>query len=195
MKFEDLLQALSDKVRTMKAQGVSSKKDDAKIATLEGNDENDAWKKKAASPPKQNPPAKTPVIKCFVCNASHPREKCNKLRNMPVERRTEILRKDGRCFRCLEKKDHIAKWCKAEGFKCMECPYNHPTILHGLYELRQKKRQEQKDTQGTTEGQAPSRTGKKPNESAIQNTSNSDTASSNPSTASGESQTHNVNSI
>ena len=104
MKFEDVLQALSDKVRTMKAQGVSSKKDDAKIAAQEGNDNNDAWKTAAASPPKQNPPTKRPVIKCFVCNASHPLEKCNKLRNMPIERRTEILRKDGRCFRCLEKK-------------------------------------------------------------------------------------------
>ena len=143
MKFEDMLQALSDKVRTMKAQGISSNKDDAKIAAFDRNDNNDTWRKKAASPPNQNPPTKSSVIKCFVCNASHPLEKCNKLRNMTIERRTEILRKDNRCFRCLEKDGHIAKFCQSEGFKCSECPYNHPTILHGLYEMRQKQRQEQ----------------------------------------------------
>ena len=211
MKFDDMLQALSDKVRTMKAQGISSKKEDAKIASLDSNDNNDAWKRKAASPPKQMPPSKASVIKCFVCNASHPLDKCNKLRNMPVERRTEILRKDGRCFRCLEKKDHIAKWCKAEGFKCLECPYKHPTILHGLYELRQKKRQEQSEANGESGANGsnganggngnlkPPRNGKK---TANGNEPARTDASSAPSTSGGstassshETQTHNVNSV
>ena len=198
MKFEDMLQAISDKIRTMKAQGMSSKKDDAKIASFDGKVE-DTWSSKAASPPKQNPAPKTAVIKCFYCSASHPLEKCNKLRNMPVEKRTEILRQDKRCFRCLQKDDHIAKFCQREGFKCMECPYNHPTILHGLYELRQKKRQEQKQAQGSNENQKHPRNVKRPNngnEASKPETSGAPSTSGTiTTTSSEENQTHNVNSI
>ena len=51
MDFDDMLQAVSDKIRTMKAQGVAPKKEDqAKIAALQGN--TPGWNKKAASPPK-----------------------------------------------------------------------------------------------------------------------------------------------
>ena len=144
MKFEDLLQALSDRVRTMKAQGVSSKKEDsAKLAPLDGNDNNNKgngnnnmWKRKAESPPKQGQNKKTSTVRCFLCNASHPLERCNKLLNLGLEKTMEILRKDGRCYRCLEKPTpyHIAKFCTSEGFKCAntDCGYNHPTILCGL---------------------------------------------------------------
>ena len=85
MSFDDLLQAISDKVRTMKAQGFSSKKEEsAKIQALDGNEKDDAWKRKAESPPKPQPPKKQKTISCFICNASHPLEKCNKLLSMPL---------------------------------------------------------------------------------------------------------------
>ena len=158
MKFDDLLHSISDRVRTMKAQGISAKKEDsAKMAPLEGNeaanpkgnDRNDMWKRKVESPPKPSTGKKQKTIKCFVCNASHPLERCNKLLNMELEQRTEILKKDGRCYRCLEKPTpyHIAKFCNSEGFKCADCGYNHPTILCGLRQLMQKKRQEQEAAQ------------------------------------------------
>ena len=137
----------------MKAQGVSSKKEEAaKVASLDGNEEGngsgDTWRTKAASPPKKGANKKQTSIKCFLCNASHPLERCNKLLNMDLEQRTEILKKDGRCYRCLEKKEHIAKFCQSEGFKCATCGYNHPTILCGLRQLMQKKRQEQEASNG-----------------------------------------------
>ena len=142
----------------MKAQGLSSKREDsAKMAPLEGSetanskgdDRNDMWKRKVESPPKQSSGKKQKVVKCFLCNASHPLERCNKLLNMPLEQRTEVLKKDGCCYRCLEKPTpyHIAKFCPSEGFKCADCGYNHPTILCGLRQLMQKKRQEQEAAQ------------------------------------------------
>ena len=202
MKFDDLLQALSDKVRTMKAQGVSSKKDDAKIASLESNDN---WKKKAAASPKSNPPSKTTTIKCFFCNASHPLERCNKLRNMPIEKRTEVLKKDGRCFRCLGKDGHIAKNCQSEGFKCAntDCGYNHPTILCGLRDMY-RKRQEEKAAQASDGNQKTNRNNKNGKESKSTDPPMND-ASSIPSTSSAAApgtaaeaattNTHNVNNI
>ena len=205
MKFDDVLQALSDKVRTMKAQGLSSKKEDAKVASLESNDADDTWRRKAASPPKLNPPPKTTTIKCFYCNASHPLERCNKLRNMPIEKRTEVLKKDGRCFRCLQKENHIAKTCQSEGFKCAntDCGYNHPTILCGLREMY-KKRQEEKASQPSDGNQRPARNNKNIKENKSTEPRKSD-ASNGPSTsnaaAPGTSEdasvvnTHNVNNI
>ena len=61
MNFDDLMQAVSDKVRTLKAQGISSKKEEsnsAKVQTLDGNEKNDAWKRKVESPPKKEAPKK-----------------------------------------------------------------------------------------------------------------------------------------
>ena len=76
MNFDDLLQAVSDRIRTMKAQGVNpKKKDQAKIAAMQGN--GTGWNKKVTSPPKQqNPPAK---VKCYNCNATHGMDRCNDL--------------------------------------------------------------------------------------------------------------------
>ena len=87
MNFDNLMQAVSDKVRTLKAQGISSKKEEtAKVQTLDGNERNDAWKRKAESPPKKEAPKKQNTVKCFLCNASHPLERCNKLLKMPLKK-------------------------------------------------------------------------------------------------------------
>ena len=220
MSFDDLLQAISDKVRTMKAQGFSSKKDEpAKIQALDGNEKDDAWKRKAESPPKPQPPKKQKTISCFICNASHPLEKCNKLLSMPLEQRTEILRKDRRCFRCLEKEGHIAKWCQSEGFKCADCGFNHPTILCGLRKLMQEKKKEQIAAQNQNGNQRQTKStsnggnGRTSNANGGASTSNGNPSSSSASTSSGASTsngasapggastsssdrpTHNVNSI
>ena len=164
------------------------------------------------SPPKPQPNKKPKTVSCFVCNASHPLEKCNKLLNMPLEKRTEILRKDRRCFRCLEKENHIAKFCQSEGFKCAntDCGFNHPTILCGLRKLMQEKQKEKIAAQNTNGNQRPPRpTGNNGNErlnhtNAGASTSNGGTTSSGTSTSNGASTatsdtsnktTHNVNSI
>ena len=140
------------------------------------------------------------MVSCFLCNASHPLEKCNKLLNMPLERRTEILKKDRRCFRCLEKEGHIAKFCQSEGFKCADCGFNHPTILCGLRKLMQEKKKEQIAAQNSDGKQKAT----KPSSNEGTSTSNggstagSTAASSGASTSSSEASnrtTHNVNSI
>ena len=138
MNFDDLLQAVSDRIRTMKAQGVAPKKEDqAKIAAVQGNAT--GWNKKAASPPKQqNQP---PKVRCFNCNASHGIDQCNDLMSLPLEKVVEKLRAERSCYNCL-KPNHIAKFCRDEGFKCAKCGLGHPTILCGLRQLQQQQRQE-----------------------------------------------------
>ena len=171
----------------LKAQGISSKREEtnsAKVQTLDGNEKNDAWKRKVESPPKKEAPKKQNTVKCFFCNASHPLERCNKLLKMPLEKRMEILKKDGRCYRCLEKKDHIAKDCNSEGCKCDDCHQNHPTILCGLRQLMQKRNQERM-------GAAPNGGARQPPHQRNRNNGNSNNAtSSNASTTgSGSAQT------
>ena len=145
MRFDDMLQAISEKVCTMKAQGFSSKKDEcqpAKIQSLDGNEKNNAWKRKAESPPKQQQQQPTwsqeTTVECFYCNASHPLDKCNALLNLSLMERIEILKMAGVCFKCLKKAGHIARSCDDNGFKCNDCHFNHPTILCGQWQLMQK---------------------------------------------------------
>ena len=155
MNFDDLLQAVSDKIRTMKAQGVNPKKEDqAKIAAMQGN--GTGWNKKVTSPPKQqNPPAK---VKCYNCNASHGMDRCNDLMVLPLEKVVEKMRAERACFNCLKPNPgHIAKFCKDEGFRCAKCGLLHPTILCGLRQLQQQQRQEK--TEEARKSAAPSTSG------------------------------------
>ena len=81
-------------------------------------------------------------------------DKCNDLMGLPLEKVVEILRTARSCFNCL-KPNHIAKFCRSEGFKCGKCGLLHPTILCGLRQLQQQQRlekeEESKKSTGTAE--------------------------------------------
>ena len=64
MKFDDLLEAIEDRARTLKAQGVSSKKENAKTANVAATT-TEKWSDKAASPPQKQ----TPASGCFNCHS------------------------------------------------------------------------------------------------------------------------------
>ena len=53
----------------------------------------------------------------------------------------EILKSEGRCFCCLEKTTHVAKFCKDKKFKCELCGGNHATILCGLPKFLSQQRE------------------------------------------------------
>ena len=144
MKFDDLLEAIEDRARTLKAQGVSSKKESARTANVAATT-TERWSDKAASPPKKQIPAS----ECFNCNSlQHGLDKCNVLLQKPLAQVAEIIKKDGRCFGCLEvTKDHVAKFCKNKRFKCEKDGMNHPTILCGLPKLLAEQRQQKSNDQ------------------------------------------------
>ena len=148
MDFDDMLQAVSDKIRTMKAQGVAPKKEDqAKIAVMQG------WNKKAASPPKPGTQTSGAKVECFNCNASHGMDKCNDLLDLPLEKVVETLKARRSCYNCL-KPHHIAKFCRSEGFTCGKCGLGHPTILCGLRQLQQKQRLEREEAKNSASASA-----------------------------------------
>ena len=95
------------------------------------------WNKKVTSPPKQQ--GQPPKVRCYNCNASHGMDKCNDLMSMPLEKVVEKLKAERSCYNCL-KPNHIAKFCRDEGFKCNKCGLMHPTILCGLRQLQQQQR-------------------------------------------------------
>ena len=141
MTFDDLLEAIQDRARTLKAQGIASKKDavqTAKVAATSGQN-TDNWSSKVASPQK----GRTPAQACFNCNSvRHGVDKCNELRHMGMEKIVEKLKKESRCFGCMEKTTHVAKFCPdKKKFKCELCGGNHATILCGLPKFLSQQRE------------------------------------------------------
>ena len=162
MGYDELLESIQDKARTLKARGISSKRDatdTAKVAATSGQT-TEKWSSKVASPPKEQPEAKS----CFNCSSvRHGADKCNSLRMMGMEKMVEKLKKDGRCFSCLEKTSHVAKFCtEKKKHKCELCGGSHPTILCGLPKFlslqrekaNEKKKEEAQTSKKTTEGEA-----------------------------------------
>ena len=104
------------------------------------------------SPPKIQQPAG----KCECCQSTqHSILNCNKLGNMRLEDKMTELKGFQYCFRCMHK-GHIAKFCKNKPIKCGKCNLmGHPTILHGIRELRQQQYQQRLAAQATS-GNQPS---------------------------------------
>ena len=123
------------------------------------------------SPPKPQQPASG----CEPCHSTqHSVQNCNKLRNMKLEDIMVELRKFNYCFRCMGR-NHIAKFCKNKPVKCGKCNFfGHPTILHGIRELRQQQQQQRQGNATNTSN---------PSGNAA-NTNNNTNTSSQPSTSS-----------
>ena len=128
MDYDDLVQAIRDRARTLKAQGLTSKKEEpqtAKVAAAQGTNKGGKWSDKVASPPKEQPQGR----KCLKCKSlRHGMDKCNELMNMEMPARVEFFKSERVCFNCMGT-DHMSKWCKEEGLKCEKDGMNHPTVL------------------------------------------------------------------
>ena len=68
---------------------------------------------------------------CFVCKAKHPLKDCRKFKSLTVEKRAELAKEKGVCFRCLSS-SHIGPHCK-EAVPCDkgDCGGRHHPLLHG----------------------------------------------------------------
>ena len=115
MEFDDLIQEVRDRARTLKAQGLTSKKEEpqtVKVAAALGTNKGEKWSKKVESPPKEQPEGR----KCLKCNSlRHGMDKCNELLNMEMADVVGFFKKQRVCFNCLGT-DHMSKWCKEEGY-------------------------------------------------------------------------------
>ena len=137
MKFEDLIEAISERAAILKAQGKTSKPQTttttAKVAsakTTAGPQQYNSVLKN--SPPKvqQELPTKP---KCEMCRMQHKTEECGRLITLSVEKRQEELRKRAMCFKCLTQ-GHIGRYCPNEQPVCKHCGKNHQSILHVEFE-------------------------------------------------------------
>ena len=69
---------------------------------------------------------------CVFCKQGHPSYKCRKVTD--ISQRKSILRKNGRCFLCLEKR-HLMKNCSIN-YQCNKCKGKHNiTICEGPRKL------------------------------------------------------------
>ena len=66
-----------------------------------------------------------PDSRCAFCLGDHLHEECKKVTN--TEERKQLVRKFGRCFKCLDR-GHLARDCKSN-FKCKSCKGNHHVSL------------------------------------------------------------------
>ena len=77
---------------------------------------------------------------------------------MGMEKIVEKLKKESRCFGCMEKTTHVAKFCpNKKRFKCELCGGNHPTILCGLpkfLSLQRERMNEKRKNEGEKKSEA-----------------------------------------
>ncbi|XP_028408229.1 uncharacterized protein LOC114530813 [Dendronephthya gigantea] len=82
--------------------------------------------------------------RCAFCMGKHSHENCKRVTDLK-ERKT-IIRKFGRCFKCLEK-GHCARDCRT-GSKCKNCKGGHHTAM---CEAKMSRRNEEEPAQDETE--------------------------------------------
>ena len=131
MKFNDLIESISERAAILKAQGKSSKPhtaNSAKVASAKTSAGQQQYNNVVkTSPPKQQQalPVKP---KCEWCKLEHRTEECSQVLSLTVEKRQEEFRKRALCFKCLTQ-GHIGKFCPNEQPVCKHCKKNHLTIL------------------------------------------------------------------
>lgn len=77
-----------------------------------------------------DPPARDPTNWCIVHRTGHPLNECRAFQAKSLDERSNILRQNRVCFRCIASCDHLAKDCKAK-VVCVECGSDkHLVALH-----------------------------------------------------------------
>ena len=135
-KFQDLIDAVSDRAQVLKAQGKNvvkeTSQETAKVAAMTGT----PWLSNIIeySPPKVQTaiPSNQQAAphKCRFCTLAHPTESCHALMQMTGQQRLEALKRAGFCFRCLTR-GHVARECPdVMPPICEECQLGHQSMLH-----------------------------------------------------------------
>ena len=155
-RFQDVINVASEKAQILKARGITSKKA-PKTAGVAATQMRQTGQMNYNEVVENSPPkVQQPASGCECCQSSqHSIQNCNKLWHMKLEDRMVELRKFQYCFRCMMK-GHIAKFCKNKPAKCGKCSlFGHPSILHGIRELRQQQQQQRLAAAATTTNAAP----------------------------------------
>ena len=155
MKFDDLIEAISERASILKAQGKTSKPQTtasaAKVAAAKTGQQQYNNIVKSSPPQKQQELPVKP--RCELCRMEHKTEECGRLTSLTVEKRQEELRKRALCFKCLSP-GHIGKFCQNEQPTCKHCKKNHLSLLHIDYDKNVnavKESQQPKETNKGTE--------------------------------------------
>ena len=133
MKFRDLLEMITLRAGTLKAQGLHSasagpgqEKNPIKIAAATAERHRGRFQEQGR-PNFQTD--RIPSGKCCFCTRDHQPELCPKFLDMGVHQRADQVRKMRLCYRCLEP-GHISWRCSRPAPKCGQCGKDHITALH-----------------------------------------------------------------
>jgi hypothetical protein len=74
-------------------------------------------------PAVSSPSSSSSEDSCLVCGRKHPTSRCYDLVRVNFEKRLEVAKRNGLCFRCLQR-GHLATDC-VEKVKCNKCQGNH----------------------------------------------------------------------
>ncbi|XP_065356196.1 uncharacterized protein LOC135950589 [Calliphora vicina] len=69
-----------------------------------------------------------PPRKCTLCELSHPLRLCPTFLKMTVEERSDVVKREKRCFNCLAT-SHSIKQCQSQ-YVCTLCKKKHNSLLH-----------------------------------------------------------------
>lgn len=71
-------------------------------------------------------------LSCIFCDGDSPPQhessNCEFVHTLPIQKRKDILMKNGYCFRCIKRANHLSKACRAQ-IVCKFCSKNHSHIL------------------------------------------------------------------
>ena len=143
-KFQDVIDAVSDRAQVLKAQGKNVIKESggqtAKVAAVANASPTYFSNVVKNSPPKAQPPLptrpQTTQQKCRFCEMAHQTESCQTLMQMGLQQRWEALKRAGFCYRCLTR-GHRGKECPMRIPPiCKVCKLGHQSMLHNYNPVR-----------------------------------------------------------
>ena len=133
MKFRDLLDMITLRAGTLKAQGLHSastgsglEKHPIRIAATSAGRPQERFQEQGRS---NFHTEWIPSVKCSFCPIDHQPELCPKFLDMTAHERADQVRKMRLCYRCLEA-GHLLWRCSRPVPKCGQCGKDHITVLH-----------------------------------------------------------------
>ena len=133
--FNDIQDMIGRKIQSLRARGMTGNHTETKQETRStcAHSVELPQTKSTADVVRYRGPVEKPteMTGCGFCQAGHPIQNCNKLKEMSRELRAETLKKGFFCFNRL-KKGHRSVYCQQPHAKCDDCDGDHQTLLHGL---------------------------------------------------------------
>ena len=143
--FQDVKNMIGKEIQSLRSMGKvffpKTTKQETKSICAHSAEQPQHQKKTAAEVVSQIGPVERTrdMTGCEFCQAGHPIQNCNKLKEMSREMRAEALKKGFFCFKCL-RMGHRSVHCEQPHAKCDDCEGTHQTLLHGLTRFLATKR-------------------------------------------------------